>query len=115
MHQSHIPQCTRLHISVTKHRIVGYVTDALWDLWDGSIVAHFFLASNWWFSSRIYTFNPLTTYQSPRAVDPRFNVVQYGVTLDTENMYPFFEQQQIYTKKIYFCYENYVEILAVHF
>ena len=29
--------CTRVHISVTKCCIVGYWSDALWDLWDGSI------------------------------------------------------------------------------
>ena len=31
------PQCTILKISVTKWCIVGYMSDALWDLWDGSI------------------------------------------------------------------------------
>ena len=30
--------CTSVHISVTKWHIVGYLSDALWDLWDGSIV-----------------------------------------------------------------------------
>ena len=30
--------CTCVHISVTKCCIVGYLSDALWDLWDGSIV-----------------------------------------------------------------------------
>ena len=46
---SQIPQCTNsishytpfcyrnVHISVTKCCIVWYLTDALWDLWDGSI------------------------------------------------------------------------------
>ena len=39
---SQIPQCIRqishnVHISVTKCCIVGYGTDAFWDLWDGSI------------------------------------------------------------------------------
>ena len=29
--------CTCVHISVTKCWIVGYVSDALWDLWDGYI------------------------------------------------------------------------------
>ena len=29
--------CTCVHISVTKWCIVGYMPDALWDLWDGSI------------------------------------------------------------------------------
>ena len=29
--------CTGVHISVTKWCIVGYLSDALWDLWDGSI------------------------------------------------------------------------------
>ena len=29
--------CTYVHISVTKWCIVGYLSDALWDLWDGSI------------------------------------------------------------------------------
>ena len=45
MHQSHIshnaPFCNRnvtcVHISATKWCIVGYLPDALWDLWDGSI------------------------------------------------------------------------------
>ena len=30
--------CTFVHISVTKWCIVGYLSDALWHLWDGSIV-----------------------------------------------------------------------------
>ena len=30
--------CTRVHISVTKRCIVGYFSDALWDLWDGSSI-----------------------------------------------------------------------------
>ena len=29
--------CTCVHISVTKWCIVGYLSDALWDLWNGSI------------------------------------------------------------------------------
>ena len=29
--------CTCVHISVTKWCIVGYLSDAFWDLWDGSI------------------------------------------------------------------------------
>ena len=37
MHQCHIPHCN-VHISVTKWCIVGYLSDALWDLWDGSIM-----------------------------------------------------------------------------
>ena len=41
-HISQIPQCTKqmihtVHISVTKSCIVGYGTDALWDLWIRSI------------------------------------------------------------------------------
>ena len=44
MHHCHIPQCTILwqkcacvHISVTKWCIVGYLSNALWDLWDRSV------------------------------------------------------------------------------
>ena len=33
--------CTHVHISVTKCCIVGYLSDALWDLWDGSIACLF--------------------------------------------------------------------------
>ena len=29
--------CTHVHISVTKWCIMGYLSNALWDLWDGSI------------------------------------------------------------------------------
>ena len=29
--------CTHVHISVTKGCIVGYLSDALWDLWNGSV------------------------------------------------------------------------------
>ena len=36
--------CTCVHISVTKWCIVGYLSDALWDLWDGSIDTKFGLA-----------------------------------------------------------------------
>ena len=48
---SQIPQCTspilhnapfcnrNVHISVTKWCIVGYLSNALWDLWDGSIAS----------------------------------------------------------------------------
>ena len=32
--------CTCVHISVTKWCIVGYLSDALWDLWGGSIVRY---------------------------------------------------------------------------
>ena len=38
--------CTCVHISVTKSCIVGYGTDAFWDLWDGSIDTA--LPSFWW-------------------------------------------------------------------
>ena len=42
IHQSlshNVPLCNRnVHISVTKWCIVGYSSDALWDLWDGSII-----------------------------------------------------------------------------
>ena len=45
MHESHIPQCSILYIrmgtcvniSVMKCCIAGYLFNALWDLWDGSI------------------------------------------------------------------------------
>ena len=30
--------CTRVHTSVTKWCIVGYISDALWDLWDKLLV-----------------------------------------------------------------------------
>ena len=30
--------CTCVHISATIWRIVGYLSDALWDLWEGTIV-----------------------------------------------------------------------------
>ena len=33
--------CTCVHISVTKWCIVGYLSDALWDLWDVSIGPHY--------------------------------------------------------------------------
>ena len=35
----HSLQCHCVHISVTKRCIVGYLPDALWDLWDESMVA----------------------------------------------------------------------------
>ena len=43
MHQPHISQCNwnvhaSMHLSVTKWCIVGYLSDAFWDLWDGTIV-----------------------------------------------------------------------------
>ena len=37
MHHFVTEKCTYVHISVTKWCIVGYLSDALWDLWDGSI------------------------------------------------------------------------------
>ena len=37
MHHFVTEMCTHVHISVTKCCIVGYGTDAFWDLWDGSI------------------------------------------------------------------------------
>ena len=37
MHHFVKQMCTHLHISVTKWCIVGYGTDALWDIWDWSI------------------------------------------------------------------------------
>ena len=48
MHLCHIPQCTCVNISVTKWCIVGYGTDAFWDLWDGSIVQLEGCWSNLW-------------------------------------------------------------------
>ena len=38
MHNFVAATLTCVHISVTKSRIVGYLSDALWDLWDGSII-----------------------------------------------------------------------------
>ena len=38
MHHFVTEMCTCVHISVTKWCIVGYLFDALWDLWDGCIV-----------------------------------------------------------------------------
>ena len=32
-------KCLRVHISVTKWCIVGYLSDALWDMWEGSIAS----------------------------------------------------------------------------
>ena len=40
MHHFVTEMCTHVHISVTKWCIVGYDTDAFWDLWDGSIASH---------------------------------------------------------------------------
>ena len=37
MHHFVTEMCTCVHISVTNWCIVGYLLDALWDLWDGSI------------------------------------------------------------------------------
>ena len=37
MHHFVTEMCTCVHISVTKWCIVGYLSGALWDLWDGSI------------------------------------------------------------------------------
>ena len=37
MHHFVTEMCTHVHISVTKWCIVGYLFDALWDLWDGCI------------------------------------------------------------------------------
>ena len=37
MHHFVTEICTRVHISVTKWCILGYLSNALWDLWDGSI------------------------------------------------------------------------------
>ena len=38
MHHFVTEMCTCVHISVTKWCILGYLSDALWNLWDGSIV-----------------------------------------------------------------------------
>ena len=43
--------CTRVHIFVTIWCIVGYLSNALWDLWDGSIVyliSHAYLSGRDW-------------------------------------------------------------------
>ena len=37
MHHFVTEMCTYVHISVTKWCIVGCLSDALWDLWNGSI------------------------------------------------------------------------------
>ena len=39
MHHFVTEMCTYVHISVTKWCIVGYLSDALWDLWDRSIAS----------------------------------------------------------------------------
>ena len=39
MHHFVTEMCTCVHISVTKWCIVGYFSDALWDLWNGYTVA----------------------------------------------------------------------------
>ena len=38
--------CTCVHISVTKWCIEGYLHDALWDLWDGSVHPHLTIAKH---------------------------------------------------------------------
>ena len=38
MHHFITEMCTLVHISVTKWCIVGYMSDAFWDLWDANIV-----------------------------------------------------------------------------
>ena len=38
MHHFVTETCTHVHLSVTKWCIVGYLSGALWDLWDASIV-----------------------------------------------------------------------------
>ena len=40
MHHFVTEMCTHVYISVTKWCIVGYGTDAFWDLWDKSIATH---------------------------------------------------------------------------
>ena len=42
--------CTCVHISVTQWCIVGYLSDALWDLWDGAI-AHHIIATFYWLTA----------------------------------------------------------------
>ena len=45
MHHFVTEMFTHVHISVTKCCIVGYGTDAFWDLWDGSILS---CSIHWW-------------------------------------------------------------------
>ena len=40
MHHFVTEMCACVHISVTKCCVVGYLSDALWDLWDGSYIRH---------------------------------------------------------------------------
>ena len=40
MHHFVTEMCTHVHISVTKWCIVWYLSNALWDLWNGSILQH---------------------------------------------------------------------------
>ena len=91
MHRFVTEMCTFVHISVTKWCIVGYLSDALWDLWDGSIgagylndniamelildVGHFYVASY----SRIKRGRPFT----PVAAMPHVTVVMYRNSVET--------------------------------
>ena len=40
MHHFVTEMCTQVHIFVTKRCIVGYLSNALWDLWDSSTFRH---------------------------------------------------------------------------
>ena len=47
MHHFVTEMCTHVHISATKCCIVGYGTDAFWDLWDGPIGRAYVTACCW--------------------------------------------------------------------
>ena len=51
MHHFITEMCTSVHISVTKWCIVGYLSNELWDLWDGLIV---FCYNVWYPNCSIY-------------------------------------------------------------
>ena len=61
MHHFVKEMCTHLHISVTKWCIVGYGTDALWDIWDWSIAKPHTCQERYWNYSYIEECNSIIT------------------------------------------------------
>ena len=88
MHHFVTKMCTCVHISVTKWCIVGYGTDAFWDLWDGSIemwywrIFHHCLQMTPWSSDSVSTNDSFLYGQFPNICQ---NNITGNVGFDTQS------------------------------
>ena len=74
MHHFVTEMCTCVHISVTKWCIVGYLSDALWDLWESSILREMLMSCRWFL---------ITTNTNPIKSDLRLKTLYSDVARES--------------------------------